>query len=334
MMRGNQQPVTVLGDGGWGTTLAIHLARLGHPVCLWGAFPGYLRLLSRRRDNPKFLPGVRIPRAVRFCPDPVEAVAGAAAVVVAVPSQYLRRVARRIPARRVRQAVIVSVAKGLERRTLRRMSQILQEEWRTRRIVVVSGPTIASEVARGKPTSVVAASQDARLAREIQALFAGPAFRVYTSTDVAGVELGGALKNPIAIAAGIADGLQLGSNAKAALMTRGLVELTRLGVAMGGRPQTFWGLSGLGDLLTTCMSPASRNRSLGEALGRGRSLRQVLGTTEMVVEGVETVRVALALGRKHRVELPIMREVERVLFHSKSPRQAVQDLMTRAFKAE
>ncbi|MBI4355809.1 MAG: NAD(P)-dependent glycerol-3-phosphate dehydrogenase [Candidatus Omnitrophica bacterium] len=334
MTRGNRQSVTVLGDGGWGTTLAIHLVRHGHAVRVWGAFPSYVRELARRRVNPKFLPGVAIPSAVRFCAQLEEAVTGADTLVVAVPSQYVRSVVRGIAPATVRQATVVSVVKGLERHTTLRMSQVLERTLHPRRLVVLSGPSIASEVASGRPCSLVAASRHAQAARQVQRLFAGPAMRLYTSSDVAGVELGGALKNPIAIAAGIADGLALGTNAKAALMTRGLVELTRLGVAMGGRPQTFWGLSGLGDLLTTCMSPLSRNRSLGEQLGRGRRLRQILGSTEMVVEGVETVRVALELGRQHRVELPIMREVERVLFHAKSPRQAVQDLMTRAFKAE
>ena len=324
----------VLGDGGWGTALAIHLHRLGHRVTWWGAFPEYLKELDRRRVNRKFLPGVAIPHGIRIQPDLGEAVAGARLVVLAVPSQHLRSVTRRLTLESgaMRHGIIVSVAKGLERRSLKRMSQVIHEELGAVPLVALSGPSIAAEVAHGHPASVVAASTHERVARTVQHLCMNTRLRIYTSTDVPGVELGGALKNPIAIAAGVSDGLGFGANAKAALITRGVVEMARLGVALGARAHTFWGLSGLGDLVTTCLS--GRNRWLGEQLGKGRRLRSVLASTPMVIEGVETARAAVALGRRHRIELPIIEQVDAMLFRSRSPGKALHALMLRAGKAE
>ena len=324
----------VLGDGGWGTALAIHLHRLGHPVRWWGAFPDYLKELDRRRENRKFLPGISIPRSIRILPALDDAVAGADLIILAIPSQYLRSVVRLLRPFRdaFESAVLLSVAKGVEQTSLKRMSQVIHEEMGQTRLAVLSGPSIASEVAKRHPASVVVAAHRLSVAKTVQRLCMGDHLRIYTSDDVAGVELGGALKNPIAIAAGVSDGLGFGANAKAALITRGVVEMIRLGVAMGAREQTFWGLSGLGDLVTTCLS--GRNRWLGEQLGKGRRLNAILDSTPMVIEGVDTARASVALGRRYRVELPIIEQVHAILFAGRPPRKALQALMLRAGKSE
>lgn len=331
--------VAVLGDGGWGTTLAMHLHRQGHQVAWWGAFPEHVRRLDRRRENAKFLPGIRIPRAIRITSDLGDAAASAQVIVLAIPSQYLRSVIRKLPHGRggsrntaASEPVFVSVAKGIERGTLKRMSQIISEELGRVPLAALSGPNIASEIAKGHPASSVIASPHRALAAQLQRLFMSDRLRVYTSTDVIGVELGGALKNPIAIAAGIGDGLGFGANAKAALITRGIVEIARLGAAMGAKTDTFWGLSGLGDLVTTCLS--GRNRRLGEQLGQGRSLNKILASTPMVIEGVETAKAAVALGRRCGVELPIIEQVHAILFRDRAPRRALEALMHRTGKAE
>ncbi len=325
----------VLGDGGWGTALAIHLHRLGHQVRWWGAFPAYLRELDRRRVNRKYLPGIPIPRGIRITPDLSDAARNAQFIILAVPSQHLRGVVRRLtPFRReLRSAVLVSVAKGLEQGSLQRMSQVIHDELGpVVKVAALSGPSIAVEVARQQPASIVAAARRMETAAAVQRWCMGPTLRIYTSTDVTGVELGGALKNPIAIAAGVSDGLGCGANAKAALITRGIVEMARLGVACGARAQTFWGLSGLGDLVTTCLS--GRNHWLGEQLGRGRRLERILASTPMVIEGVETSTAALTLARRHGVELPLIEQVHRILFRGQSPRHALHLLMRRTGKAE
>ena len=332
MMTGSRATIAVLGDGGWGTTLAIHLHGLGHRVCLWGAFPEDVRRLNRRRENVKFLPGIRIPRSLRIAADLADAAASAQILLLAIPSQYLRGVLRRFPTMPLKEKICVSVAKGLEQGSGKRMSEVIREELGRIRLAVLSGPNIASEIARRQPASSVVASTDAVLAADLQQRFMNDRFRLYTSTDVKGVELGGALKNPIAIAAGIGDGLGFGANAKAALITRGVVEMARLGAAMGARPETFWGLSGLGDLITTALS--GRNHRLGEQLGLGRSLRELLASTPMVIEGVETAKAALVLGRRYRVELPIIEQVAAIVSNRRSPRQALQALMSRSGKPE
>lgn len=332
MAASRSRSIAVLGDGGWGTTLAIHLAHQGHRVTLWSAFPAYAAAMARRRRNARFLPGIVIPRTVTITADLSCALASAWLAVFAVPSQYLRGVARQARGRMTPATIMLNVAKGLELHTLRRPSEVLREELGRVPLAVLSGPNIAAEIARGRPASSVAAARDPMLASTIQRVFMNRRLRVYTSNDVAGVELGGALKNPIAIAAGIADGLGCGPNAKAALITRGVVEMARLGVALGARAQTFWGLSGLGDLVTTCLS--GRNHWLGEQLGRGRALGSVLASTPMVVEGVDTSRAAVALGRRRRIELPIIEQVEAVLFHHRPPRLALERLMARVGTSE
>ena len=324
--------IAVVGDGTWGTTLALHLHRLGHRIRWWGAFPAYLKVLDRRRENVKFLPGIPIPRAIRIIPDLLEAVEPAGLVVLAVPSQHMRSVAHRLKPCACSDTIVVSVAKGIETKTLKRMSQVIQEEVGVVPVAVLSGPNIASEIATGQPASSVVASKEPGLAVRVQRDFMSERLRLYTSTDVIGVELGGALKNPIAIAAGIGDGLGFGANAKAALITRGVVEMARLGVAMGAREATFWGLSGLGDLVTTCL--AGRNRWLGQQIGQGRRLSAVLASIPGVIEGVATTTAACALGRRYHVELPIIEQVSAVLFHRTSPRKALHALMARTPKTE
>ena len=325
--------ITVVGDGGWGTALAVLLS--AHPqtrVCLWGAFPDYVAVLQQTRANPKFLPGIGIPPSVVIEADLARALDGATLVILAVPSQHLRSVLQRQPAKAWSAATLVSVSKGIERERLLRMREVITGVCCARHPVVLSGPSIAMEVAQGHPTAVVVASQDRAAARRVQEALASETLRFYTSTDVIGVELGGALKNPLAIAAGIADGLGFGANAKATLVTRAVVEMTRLGVALGAHAATFWGLSGLGDLVTTVLG--GRNRWLGVELGRGRALADVLGSTEMVIEGVETTRSAVALGRRCGVELPIIEQVHAILFEEKRPRDAMADLMRRVAKDE
>jgi glycerol-3-phosphate dehydrogenase (NAD(P)+) len=324
--------IAVLGDGGWGTTLAIHLHRLGHRVRWWGAFPDYVNILDRRRENVKFLPGIRIPHSLPITPSLSHALGSARIAVLAIPSQYLRGVLRQLRGLPLTDTLFVSVAKGLEKGTLKRMTEVIAETLGDVPLAALSGPNIASEIATGHPASAVVASPQRALASEIQRVLMSDRLRIYTSTDVVGVELGGALKNPIAIAAGIGDGLGFGANAKAALITRGIVEMARLGAAMGAREETFWGLSGLGDLVTTCLS--GRNRWLGEQLGRGRSLTAVLASTPMVIEGVDTSKAAIALGRRHGVELPIIEQVYAILFRRRPPRKALQALMRRAGKTE
>lgn len=326
--------ITILGDGGWGTCLAIHLAAHGNTVALWGVFPQYAAEIQRRRENPKFLPGVPIPASVHVTGQIEAAWEGAEVVVVAAPSQYLREVLKRSAGQPWQNVLTVSVVKGIDPNTLLRMSQLIGQEVPAKRLAVLSGPSISYEVARGVPTTVVAASEDHALAREAQALFTTEQFRVYTSTDVIGVELGGSLKNVIAIACGVADGLGFGANTKAALITRGLVEMARLGTAMGARQETFFGLSGLGDLVTTCFSPHSRNRSVGERLGKGDTLVEITSSMEQVAEGVTTAQSVATLAKKHQVEMPIASAVYQVLYEGKSPTESVRGLMQRDPKPE
>ena len=324
--------VTVLGDGGWGTTLALHAHRLGHRVAWWGAFEKYAAEVNRRHENVKFLPGVRIPNALRATSDLAEALKQSDLVMLAIPSQHLRSVARRVALFVPANAIFVSVAKGLEQGTLKRMSQVAREELGWVKLAALSGPNIAKEIAQGQPASSVVASSSHGVAVAVQRALMSEQLRLYTSTDLVGVELGGALKNPLAIAAGIADGLGFGANAKAALITRGVVEMTRLGLELGARGETFWGLSGLGDLITTCLG--GRNHWLGEQLGQGKRLRTVLASTPMIIEGVDTSKAALELGHRYHVELPIIEQVVAVLFRRKHPRSALKNLMTRAGKSE
>jgi len=321
----------VIGDGGWGTTLAIILARNGIPVTLWANFPEHARELAQTRVNQRFLPGVAIPPQVSFSADPSTAAEHVDFVVSAVPTQYLRGVAERFEDALGGDVPVVSATKGIEIETFKTPSQILDEVLGRRPICVLTGPSHAEEAARGKPCSVVAASLDASFAARVQSAFRSNTFRVYTHGDPLGAELAAALKNVIAIAAGISDGLDLGDNAKAALLTRGIVEIARFGVSRGAQSGTFFGLAGIGDLVTTCCSRHSRNRAVGEAIGRGETLEQVLASTRTVAEGVFTAKALFGpeadLGE---ISMPICEQVHAVLFDGKDPQEAVFDLMNRA----
>lgn len=326
--------IAILGDGGWGTTLAILLSNKGYDVTIWGAFPDYIKVLKDRRENIKFLPGVRIPDRIEMTSSLEDAMHGRDIVVLAIPSQFMRDVLNGVKSCDIAGKVFVSVTKGIENNTLKRMSEVIKELLGAVELVILSGPTIALEVVKGIPTMIVSSSEDISLAKEIQDIFMTDRFRVYTTADMIGLELGGALKNIIAIAAGASDAMGFGTNAKAALLTRGLVEIVRLGMAMGARKETFYGLSGLGDLTTTCISMYSRNRWLGEEIGRGRSLDSVLKETDMVIEGVATAKSAHELSKKYKVEMPITSEIYKVLYENKDPKIAVHDLMTRSPKEE
>jgi len=326
--------VTVLGDGGWGTALAVLLHDNGHTVTLWGNFPDYVEHLKRTRCNSKFLPDIRLPDEIDITASADEALDEAEMAVAAVPVVYLRSVMEKVKPAFSRGIPIVSVAKGIENDTLLTARLVIRDVLGEVKVGVLSGPSHCEEVARGLPTTVVAASEDLDYAEEIQMTFMTERFRVYTNEDVVGVELGGALKNVIAIASGICEGLGFGDNSKAALISRGLAEMSRLGVAMGARASTFAGLSGLGDLITTCISPYGRNRAVGLAIGKGKRLDEILRSMSQVAEGVWTAKSACALAERHGVEMPITREVFRILFENKDPRRAVSDLMTREPRRE
>ena len=328
--------VAVIGDGGWGTALALTLARNGHAPRVWGPAADYVAEIRQTRRNRKFLPGVPLPDALEWTAEPDEALAGAEAVVMVVPSKYVRATLGRFAGayRAAGAPPVVSATKGFDETTRERMTEILSELWSVKAPAALSGPSIAPETARGVPTAVTIACADAALAQRFQDLFCGDAFRAYTSDDVRGVELGGALKNVVALAAGICDGLGFGHNAKAALITRGLAEMTRLGAALGAHPQTFYGLSGIGDLMVTCMSPQSRNRTVGERLGRGETLAQILAGMEQVAEGVCTCGSALALAREAGVPVPVMEQIDAILHRGQAPQAAVLELMRRDPRAE
>jgi glycerol-3-phosphate dehydrogenase (NAD(P)+) len=327
--------VAILGSGGWGTALAAHLARAGHEVRLWGRNADLIEEMKSRRANATYLPDVVLPVPVSPTSSLQEALDRAEIVVAALPSHGTRAVIRAAAPFVPRQALIVSATKGLEQETLLRISEVIAQELRgARPIAVLSGPSFALEVARGLPTAVCVACADPVLAEHVQREFRAAYFRLYASTDVVGVEIGGALKNIIAIAAGVVEGLGLGQNALAALITRGLAEITRLASAVGAHRETLSGLSGLGDLVLTCTGTLSRNRHVGIELAHGRSISEVVAGMKMVAEGVKTAGAALALGRKHGVELPIAIQMAAVLAGTRSAAHAVEELMLRPQKTE
>lgn len=325
--------VAIFGAGSWGTTLAIHLSLAGHEVTIWGNDRAQLADLDRDRENRKFLAGIPLPVGIKVHAELEVATAGADFHFYVVPSQAVRSVADRVAALGT-LAVPVCASKGLELGTLKRLSEVLGEALGDPAPVAFTGPSHAEEVAVGIPTSIVAASADVSRARAVQVLCSTPKLRVYTNEDVVGCEYGGALKNVIAIAAGVCDGLGYGDNTKGALLTRGLAEISRLGEAMGGRRETFSGLTGMGDLIATAMSRHSRNRHVGERLGRGESLEQVLGGMVMVAEGVNTARAARDLGRERGIELPITEQVYAIALEGRDPRDAIRALMTRDLRSE
>jgi len=326
--------IAILGDGGWGTTLAVLLSGKGYSVTLWGAFDNYTKVMARSRENPKFLPGVRIPSQVEITSDLKVALDGKGLIVLAIPSQYTRQVLKKIRGNFDGRAIFLSVTKGIEIGSLKRISEVVHEELGQVKLAVLSGPTIAREVARGIPTAAVVASHNIKIRKFLQNIFNTEKFRVYTNADIIGVELGGSLKNVIAIACGVSDGLGFGTNTKAAILARGLAEISRLGKAMGAKLETFSGISGLGDLVTTCVSKESRNRFVGEEIGRGKTLKDIHKHMQMIAEGVPTAKSAYALSKKYKVEMPITKEVYGLLYKNKSPLQAVRDLMTRRSREE
>ena len=329
--------VAVIGAGAWGTALARHLAEKQIPVCLWAHEPEVVRAIQLGRENTVYLPGVLLPPTLSATNVLAVAIAGADCLIFAVPSHVARTVLSRIAVLLPQPIPLVSATKGIEEETLALVTQVMQAVLPAHMqgsLLVLSGPSFASEVSRGKPTALCLAGQDAGVVKAIQALFMTPNFRVYADDDLIGVQLGGALKNVMALAAGVVDGLELGHNARAALITRGLAEMIRLGVAMGADPRTFYGLSGVGDLILTCTGPLSRNHSVGVRLGKGERLEGILASMQAVAEGVRTAKAALDLALRCGVDMPIVQEVNAVLFADKSCRQAVGDLMEREAKGE
>jgi glycerol-3-phosphate dehydrogenase (NAD(P)+) len=327
--------ITVLGGGAMGTACATLLAEHpGQSVTLWAREPDVVASVTSERINRRYLPGVPLPPNIVATDDMAEATSDRDFFVVAVPSKFLRSALESFAPFLSSPRPMVSVVKGVEASTLMRPSQIIVDVLGPRDVVVLSGPSHAEEIARRQPASVVAASENLELAKMVQTMFGTDRFRIYTNADVIGVELCGALKNVIAIAAGICDGLGYGDNAKSALITRGLVEMARFGAAFGADPTTFSGLAGVGDLITTCISPFGRNRDVGERLGRGESLHAILGSMEAVAEGVTTTKGIVELAHQRQIEMPIAREVYAVLFEGKSPQAATEDLMSRPVREE
>lgn len=321
--------VSVLGDGGWGTALALVSQRKGNPTLLWSAFPEYAKVLKEKRENQKFLPGVPIPEKIEVTSNLKEAVSFGEILILAIPTQFLRNILHKLKELDLSKKILVSVAKGIEKKTHLRPSEIVESILGRVNLAVLSGPSHAEEVARNIPTLIVAASKDERLAIRVCEALRDRTFRIYTQTDVVGTELGGSLKNVVAISAGICDGLGFGDNTKSGLLTRGLLEMTKLGVRLGANPNTFFGLSGLGDLMTTCFSPHGRNLKVGRELGRGKKIKEILAGMEMVAEGVDTSEAVVELAARVGVQLPIMTEVYNVLFKGKDCSRAVEDLLAR-----
>jgi glycerol-3-phosphate dehydrogenase (NAD(P)+) len=326
--------LAVLGGGSWGTALSAHLARSGHGVRLWLRTEDVARAINERRENPIYLPGVALPAGLEATTDLAAAVSGAETAFVVIPSEFCRTIYRQLRAVAPPALVLVSATKGIETGTLSRMTEVAARETPGHPLAVVSGPSFALEVAQGQPTTVVVAAADLSVAEAVQRVLSTRTFRAYSSDDVVGVEVAGALKNVIAIAAGIIDGLGYGHNTVAALITRGLAEMTRLAVALGGRADTLSGLAGLGDLVLTCTGALSRNRRVGQALGSGRTLAEAVSGTNMVAEGVRTTLAACALSDRAGIEMPIARQMQAVLYEGKPPRDAVEELMLRTLKRE
>jgi len=325
--------VVILGDGAWGTALAMVAAERGVDVVQWGHDARYATDMESSRGNPRYLPGVTIPDGVTVTGE-TDAIADGELVVSAIPSRYLRETVGRLSGAVADGVPIVSATKGIELSSGRRATEILREVLGEHPLAVLSGPSHAEEVAQRMPTTVVVASTDQGLAMRVQDVFTTERFRVYTSPDPVGVELGGALKNVLSIAGGMVDGLLFGDNTKAALLTRGQAEMQRLGITLGGRPETFQGLSGIGDLVVSCISSHGRNRMVGERIGRGEKIDDIVASMAGVPEGVLTSKVVVRMAREHGVEMPISTEIHAVLFEGKNPLQAVQDLMTRPQKEE
>lgn len=321
--------IGVLGAGSWGTALTVLLKNNGHRVTVWSVDPAEVEMLSTIREHKTKLPGVRLSEDIQITNQLEEAITGKDFLVLAVPSPFTRQTARNMKPFVGEGQIIVDVAKGIEEATLFTLSRQIEEEIPTANVAVLSGPSHAEEVGRGIPTTCVIGAKDKKTAEYLQKMFMNPVFRVYTSPDILGIELGGSLKNVIALAAGIADGLGYGDNTKAALITRGIAEISRLGVKMGGKIETFSGLTGIGDLIVTCASVHSRNRKAGYLIGQGMTMEEAMAEVKMVVEGVYSAKAAKKLAEKYDVSMPIVEQVNEVLFHGKNAKEAVEDLMIR-----
>ena len=326
--------VGVMGAGSWGTALALLLHKNGHQVTVWSIDEKEVEMLSTKREHESKLPGVKLPEDMVFTTDMEQAIAGKDFVVMAVPSPFTRSTAHNMKPYVAEGQIIVDVAKGIEESTLMTLSQQIEEEIPQADVAVLSGPSHAEEVGRGLPTIVVIGAKTKKTAQFLQSAFMNEVFRVYISPDRLGMELGGSLKNVIALAAGIADGMGYGDNTKAALITRGIAEISRLGVKMGGSIESFMGLTGIGDLIVTCASVHSRNRKAGYLMGQGKSMQEAMDEVQMVVEGVYSTKAAVKLGEKYGVSLPIINKVNEVLFEEKDPKEAVNELMLRDGKVE
>lgn len=326
--------ISVVGAGSWGTALAILLHKNGHEVILWSVIKSEVEMLSTKREHESKLPGVKIPEEIVITDDLEMTLTDRDLVVLAVPSPFTRSTSHSMKHLVKEGQIIVNVAKGIEETTLMTLSDIIEEEIPQANVAVLSGPSHAEEVGRGLPTTCVVGAKDRATAEYIKGLFMCPVFRVYTSPDILGIELGGSLKNVIALAAGTADGLGCGDNTKAALITRGIAEIKRLGVTMGALPETLTGLSGIGDLIVTCASQHSRNRKAGYLMGKGYTMQEAMDEVQMVVEGVYSAKAALALSKKYEIEMPIVEEVNKVLFEGKDAKEALNELMMRESKDE
>jgi glycerol-3-phosphate dehydrogenase (NAD(P)+) len=325
--------IAVIGGGAWGTTLSLLLAGKGNSIKLWVFEEEVARQINQFRENKHYLPGILLPQEIEASTGQ-EIIKNCEIIFIAVPSQFYRSVITRLKPSISRNAILVSATKGLDPKNSRRMSEIIEEELKTDKVAVISGPNISKEIAKGLPAAAVIASKNIKLAEEIQSFIISDSFRVYTSQDIIGVELGGTLKNIIALAAGIVDGLNLGNNAKAGILVRGMAEIIRLGTAMGAKPETFMGLSGMGDLITTCSSPLSRNHFVGEQLSLGKNVSEITNSMKSVAEGINAAKIALDLAKKYRIEMPITEQVCQVLFNGLSPLKAVDILMSRLPKKE
>ncbi|MBO4834834.1 MAG: NAD(P)H-dependent glycerol-3-phosphate dehydrogenase [Lachnospiraceae bacterium] len=326
--------ISVLGAGSWALGISLLLNDNGHDVTIWSAVPEEIKLLRQDHENPKYLPGVKIPEQIHLETDIQKAVAEKDVIVIATASKYIRSTAKQLIGRIPDGQILVNLAKGIESDSLSTLSEVIEEELPTAKICVLSGPSHAEEVARKLPTLVTIASHDLETAKHLQKIFASPVFRVYTSDDVLGIEIGGSLKNVIALAAGMADGVGYGDNVKAALITRGIREISRLAIPMGARRETLYGLSGMGDLIVTCASMHSRNRRAGILIGQGKTMEEAIAEVNMVVEGIVSAKAALELAEKHHVEMPIVTQVNKVLFENLPVREAVDNLMMRDLIAE
>ncbi|MGN1147628.1 MAG: NAD(P)H-dependent glycerol-3-phosphate dehydrogenase [Lachnospiraceae bacterium] len=326
--------IGIIGAGSWGTALSVLLHKNGHDITVWSIVEAEIEMLKAEHEHKDKLPGVKLPEDMVFTTDLKEAVEGKDVLVLAVPSPYTRSTSKLLKEVVAEGQIIVNVAKGIEEHTLMTLSEIIEEEVPQAVVAVLSGPSHAEEVGRGIPTTIVVGAKKRATAEYLQNIFMNDVFRVYTSSDVLGIELGGSLKNVVALAAGIADGLGYGDNTKAALITRGIIEIARLGVAMGARFETFCGLTGIGDLIVTCASMHSRNRRAGILIGQGKTMEEAMAEVKMVVEGVYSAKAAMELAEKYQVQLPIIEQVNKVLFEGKPADEAVKDLMLRDKKIE